>query len=223
MLIMETERSKRVEVVYVRRLWVVKSVKILLIFMFGITATENWKLLCLLTFVTFLLPPASREKILVASLSLLANICFLDYATQTISHAPTHTPILIKLVCLQLVLLVLAVLLNAVVLNISRGPHTLALPSSLKLPLLRLSSVLGLAYYAHKVSRSDGADLEKSDRLELGEESKLCSVESRPRCNCDTEDNLWNWLLLGAVIDRLCLIIYLIIFVLSICIFSTVV
>ncbi|XP_076041804.1 uncharacterized protein LOC143025689 [Oratosquilla oratoria] len=85
---------------------------------------QQFGILCLLTFVTFLLPPASGEKILVASLSLLANICFLDYATQTISHAPTHTPILIKLVCLQLVLLVLAVLLNAVVLNISRGPHT---------------------------------------------------------------------------------------------------
>ncbi|XP_076041682.1 acetylcholine receptor subunit alpha-like 1 [Oratosquilla oratoria] len=178
--------------------------------------------LCLLTFVTFLLPPASGEKIVVALLSLLANICFLDYVTKVIGHAPTHTPILVKVVCLQLVLLVLAVLLNALVLNISRGPHTLALSSSLKLPLIRLSSLLGLASYAHKVSRSDGADLEKSDRLELGEESKLCSGESRPRCNCDTEDNLWNWLLLGAVIDRLCLFIYLIIIVLSICIFSTV-
>ncbi|ROT79150.1 nicotinic acetylcholine receptor subunit alpha 10 [Penaeus vannamei] len=152
----------------------------------------------LLTLVVFLLPPAAGEKVVFGGLCLVLNVLFLDYSANVIGHAPSHTPLIIQLVCQQMVLVMISVVLSAVVMRMARGPHSSGLPTFLKRPALLLTS-----------------RRKPEDELELGDDgsSEMRRRESGEAC---------EWLLLAAVVDRLALLLYAAVCVISLIRFSSV-
>ncbi|XP_063584918.1 acetylcholine receptor subunit alpha-1-A-like isoform X1 [Penaeus indicus] len=171
-----------------------------------------------LTLVVFLLPPAAGEKIVFGGLCLILNILFLDYSANVIGHAPSHTPLIVQMVCQQMVLVMLSVVVSSLVVRMARGPHSSGLPNILKRPALLLSSCLCLGSYselASKSSHSLGSSRRKPDELELGEDgsSEIRRRESGDAC---------EWLLLAAVVDRLALLLYAAVCVISLIRFSSV-
>ncbi|XP_063585213.1 neuronal acetylcholine receptor subunit alpha-3-like [Penaeus indicus] len=171
----------------------------------------------LLTLVVFLLPPAAGEKIVFGGLCLILNILFLDYSANVIGHAPSHTPLIIQLVCQQMVLVMISVVLSAMVMRMARGPHSTGLPTFLKRPVLLLGSCLCLGNYRQIVFKNSDsfAGSRKPDELELGEDgsSEIRRRESGDAC---------EWLLLAAVVDRLALLLYAAVCVISLIRFSSV-
>ncbi|XP_042894016.1 neuronal acetylcholine receptor subunit alpha-7-like [Penaeus japonicus] len=172
----------------------------------------------LLTVVVFLLPPAAGEKIVFGGLCLVMNIIFVDYAVNAIGHSPSHTPLIIQMVCQQMVLVMLSVIVSGLVIRMARGPHSSGLPNLFKRPALFLSSCLCLGSYSELASKSShtfGSARRKPDELELGEEG---SPDLRRRETGDA----YEWLLLAAVVDRLALLLYVAICVISLIRFSSV-
>lgn len=173
----------------------------------------------LLTLVVFLLPPAAGEKVVFGGLCLVLNVLFLDYSANVIGHAPSHTPLIIQLVCQQMVLVMISVVLSAVVMRMARGPHSSGLPTFLKRPALLLTSCLCLGNYRQtvlKTSASFASSRRKpEDELELGDDgsSEIRRRESGEAC---------EWLLLAAVVDRLALLLYAAVCVISLIRFSSV-
>ncbi|KAK8731864.1 hypothetical protein OTU49_007307, partial [Cherax quadricarinatus] len=110
--------------------------------------------LSLLTLVVFLLPPGAGEKLIFGGFCLLLNLLFLTYTTQVVVHAPTHTPLIMRLVCQQLVLVLVSVLVAALVVRLARDPHPYPLPNIIKSPLLTLSYFLCLSNYTTLASRT---------------------------------------------------------------------
>ncbi|XP_037778239.1 acetylcholine receptor subunit alpha-1-A-like [Penaeus monodon] len=170
-----------------------------------------------LTLVVFLLPPAAGEKIVFGGLCLVLNVLFLNYSANVIGHAPSHTPLIIQLVCQQMVLVMISVVLSALVVRLARGPHASDLPTFLKRPVLLLASCLCLANYKQIVLKNSDsfASSRKPDELELGEDG---GSETRRRENGDA----CEWLLLAAVVDRLALLLYAAVCVISLIRFSSV-
>ncbi|XP_069953837.1 neuronal acetylcholine receptor subunit alpha-2-like isoform X2 [Cherax quadricarinatus] len=170
--------------------------------------------LSILTFVLFLLPPCAGEKIIFGGLCLILDVLFLAYTSNVITHAPSHTPLIIELVCEQLLLVVGSVVVAAVSTRLARDPHTSGLPSCLKRPLICLSTCLCLNNYKSLVSQahqSYSRAAKTEEQLELGENGAshlYCGggVDFTTTCGLD-------WLLLAAFIDRVSLIVFVIIFV----------
>ncbi|KAK7086859.1 hypothetical protein SK128_013717 [Halocaridina rubra] len=52
--------------------------------------------LSILTIVIFLLPPGAGEKLVFGGLLLLLDLLYIDYTSNAINHAPSHTPLIGK-------------------------------------------------------------------------------------------------------------------------------
>lgn len=172
--------------------------------------------LTLLTVVVFLLPPAAGEKIVFGGLCLLLDTVFIGYCTFVVGHAPTHTPLIVLMVCQQFLILVIGVMVASVVLRMSRDPHGCHLPSVMKGPLLAVSYFLCLGSYRSLVSKSyqSFTFFAKQDELEIGEGG----AQDRRRESSDAHE----WFLLGAVVDRLALLLSVAVCVVSLIRFSCV-
>ncbi|XP_042890226.1 neuronal acetylcholine receptor subunit alpha-5-like [Penaeus japonicus] len=175
--------------------------------------------LSLLALVAFLLPPAAGEKVVFGGLCLVLDALFVGYCTSVVGHAPSHTPLIVLMVCQQFLILVVGVLVAAVVLRMSREPHACHFPSVFKGPLLAVSYFLCLGSYRSMVSKSyqSFAFFAKQDELEIGE-----GTTQDPHRRREISD-AHEWLLLGAVVDRLALLLSVAVCFISLIRFSCVV
>ncbi|XP_042231012.1 neuronal acetylcholine receptor subunit alpha-6-like isoform X2 [Homarus americanus] len=178
--------------------------------------------MCILTVVLFLLPPGAGEKLVFGGLCLILDLLFIAYTSNIVSHAPTHTPLIIELVCEQLLLVIGSVVLAAFTTRMARDPHTCGLPVCVRQVLLMLSVCLCLQNYKNLVARSHQPYTRtvKTEELEMGESSAAqlyggMSGDFTTPCGLD-------WLLLAAVIDRICLIVFVAIFIMNMISFSAV-
>ncbi|CAL4065116.1 unnamed protein product, partial [Meganyctiphanes norvegica] len=172
--------------------------------------------LSLLCLALFLLPPGAGEKIILGGLLLLCDLLFLDQVMTTINFAPTHTPLLVRLVGEQMTLLVISVLLSAWVIRVARGPHASALPTFIKNPLLSISPLLGLSNYKNQAIKrmvNNG----KESEVEIGESNTLTPIYKN-----DAGTTQADWMLFAATIDRLMFITYLVVIIISLLAFSSV-
>ncbi|XP_037778238.1 neuronal acetylcholine receptor subunit alpha-7-like [Penaeus monodon] len=174
--------------------------------------------LTLLTLVVFLLPPAAGEKVVFGGLCLILDTIFIGYCTSVVGHAPTHTPLIVLMVCQQFLILVLGIIVASVVLRMSREVYACHLPSVMKGPLLAISYFLCLGSYRSLVSKSyqSFAFFAKQDELEIGEGG--AQDLHRRRENSDAHE----WFLLGAVVNRLALLLSVAVCVISLIRFSCV-
>lgn len=172
--------------------------------------------LSLLCLAIFLLPPGAGEKMTLGALLLLCDLLFLGQVKDVLNVAPTHTPLIVRLIGEQMVLLVASVLLSAWVIRTSRGPHSAALPTFIKNPLLSLAPLLGLENYKNQAIKrmvNNG----KESEVEIGDSNTLT-----PIYKSDTGTTQADWLLFAAFVDRLMFLGYLIIIVISLLAFSSV-
>ncbi|XP_037778243.1 neuronal acetylcholine receptor subunit alpha-4-like isoform X1 [Penaeus monodon] len=183
--------------------------------------------LCILTLVVFLLPPAAGEKVIFGGLSLILDVMFIAYTNMEISNSPTHIPLIVEMVCEQLMLVVASIVVASLTLRMARDPYTKGLHNVIKRPLIVVSYALCLHNYKNivgftrwEVSRAHQpyARTFKSDELELGENGTT-HLYGGPEVT--TSPGL-DWLLLSAVVDRVCLIVYVAIFTINMLSFSAV-
>nr|AGK89911.1 nicotinic acetylcholine receptor subunit alpha 12 [Pandalus japonicus] len=156
--------------------------------------------LCLLTLVLFMLPPGAGEKVLFGGVCLILDFLYLNYVTNEVNHAPTHTPLIVQLLGQQIVLVLASVFVSAIVLRMAKGPHNTGLPLFMKGSITGLAKFLLLGNYINDDSSP------KSDDTELGSSKDLGQSASSNTC---------EWIMLAAIVDRLSLILYL-----SICIIT---
>ncbi|XP_071547983.1 neuronal acetylcholine receptor subunit alpha-5-like [Panulirus ornatus] len=175
--------------------------------------------LSLLTFVLFLLPPGAGEKLIFGGLCLILDVFFIAFTSHVVAHAPSHTPLIVQLVSKQLMLIIASLVVVAVTTRLARVPHTSGLPGCVKRPLLLLSTCLCLQNYRNLVSKSQQPYTRtmKTEEMELGENGAAHMYHG----DLNTTSSL-DWLLLAAFIDRVCLIIFLAIFIINMLTFRSV-
>ncbi|XP_066942950.1 neuronal acetylcholine receptor subunit alpha-7-like [Macrobrachium rosenbergii] len=158
--------------------------------------------LSVLSILLFLLPPAAGEKLILGGLCLLMDLVYIETVTTTVAHSPSHTPLIIQLVCQQFVLVLVSVIIGCIVYRMVHEPHIGGLPTILHRPLSKMATLLCLKGYNNLVSgfrRTLPRSL-KSEELELGNGNAIPhSVNDSMIRN--------EWLFLGALIDRICLIL----------------
>ncbi|XP_066943054.1 acetylcholine receptor subunit alpha-type acr-16-like isoform X1 [Macrobrachium rosenbergii] len=174
----------------------------------------------LLTLVLFMLPPAAGEKMTFGVLCLLLHVVFIAYSSYIINITPSHLPLIIEMICKQAMLVIASLVFGALSLRLARDPHTSGLSSFVKAPLVFLSSFLCLQNYKNlvgftvwEVSRVHHQTYSrslKSDEFELRENGNghVYSGEISVSPGLD-------WLLLAAVIDRICLIVFIVISIIN--------
>ncbi|XP_050735862.1 acetylcholine receptor subunit alpha-1-A-like [Eriocheir sinensis] len=199
--------------------------------------------LCILTFIMFLLPPCAGEKLIFGSVCLILDVLFIAYTSVTVAHAPSHTPLIVKLVCQQLLLTVSSIIIGAITTRLARDPHSSPLSPCLTAFLHLLSGVLCLGNYRslvlpmpwqtmRSVSRQYSTSV-KTEELELGENGRAQLFNNSnsnstgngsnhvPTSSASSYSGL-DYLLLAAVIDRLCLVIFVLIFIINMLTYSKV-
>uniref|UniRef100_A0A0P4W8G7 Uncharacterized protein n=1 Tax=Scylla olivacea TaxID=85551 RepID=A0A0P4W8G7_SCYOL len=160
--------------------------------------------LVLLTVVLFILPPGAGEKIVFGGMNIILNLMFLIFAHGTVRNAPSHTPLLVQLISFQLVLAVISTMVAAVLVRAARGPYTTPPSPGLHRLALTLAPTFCLSAYVKQASGQGrlGPGTPKSDEVEIGSEADgTRSGEQGVMAG--------QWLLLGAVLDRLSLAVYL--------------
>lgn len=167
--------------------------------------------LSVMTFVLFVLPPGAGEKVVFGLLCLILDVIFIAYTSQVVAHAPSHTPLIVQLVCEQVVVVVVGVVVSGVVVRMVHDPHSEGVPSWLKRPLSLVASCLCLSHYNNLVAgfRRTLPHSLKSDELELG----TTPLGSSAHPNETTIRN--EWLFLAAVVDRVCLVLYVFLFIVN--------
>ncbi|XP_066974094.1 neuronal acetylcholine receptor subunit alpha-6-like [Macrobrachium rosenbergii] len=177
--------------------------------------------LSILTLVVFLLPPAAGEKVIFGILCLLLDMVYIAFASSTISLAPSHLPLIVEMICKQATLVIASIVISALSLRVARDPHTSGLPSFVKTPLLALSPCFCLESYKNLASRVHHHPYSphplKTDEYDVKENGNghvyVPEVSTCPG---------FDWLLLSAFLDRVCLVIYVIIFVVNMYKFSAI-
>lgn len=171
--------------------------------------------LSVLTLILFLLPPAAGEKLIFGGLCLTMNLIYIAYTSSVISHAPSHTPLIIRLVSQQVVLVTLSLVVSAMVVRIARDPRCLGLPSLIKRILVGFSYPLCLRSYRNLITYTNHTfefDPKPDEmNLETGDGSERQNRLSLDGC---------EWLLLVAVLDRLLFFLYAVICIISFIRFS---
>ncbi|XP_018016553.1 acetylcholine receptor subunit alpha-type acr-16 isoform X1 [Hyalella azteca] len=181
--------------------------------------------LSLVTGVVFVLPPGALEKALLGGLCLLLQLHFLAYTAAFIPHSPSHTPILVRFVSEQLVLTAVVVVMTAVVIRLVRDPHPQGLPHAGQRVLAVLAACFCLGNYRRMASKSELSPYPhglKGEDLELGEGRDFIgrsypngTIASSPSSgNNNTNESRrapLDYLLLGAVVDRVCLLLYVLV------------
>ncbi|KAK8731872.1 hypothetical protein OTU49_007310 [Cherax quadricarinatus] len=177
--------------------------------------------LSLLTLVVFLLPPAAAEKLTVGCLCLILHLIFVAYTSHVVAYSPSHTPLVVRLVSQQLLLVLVSVLVAALVVRLARDPHPYPLPNIIKSPLHTLSCFLCLSNYTNTNEGSGKQTLQKSG--EKGEEVELGEGSSSGGERRGLDDShTHQWMLLAAVLDRLVLILYLVICIITLIRFTSI-
>lgn len=188
--------------------------------------------LTILTLVVFLLPPAAGEKMIFGVLCLILDMIFIGYTSFIITLAPSHTPLIVKMMCKQVLLVIGSIVVGAQTLRLARDPHTTGLPTFMQRTLIFFSTFLCLHNYRNlvwEVSRTNRqayARSLKSDECELRENGNgqvLTGGGGGGGGGGELRSNPGHdWVLLAAVIDRICLIIFIAIFVVNAFAFSSV-
>ncbi|KAK7024370.1 hypothetical protein SK128_021933 [Halocaridina rubra] len=177
--------------------------------------------LSVLTLVIFMLPPAAGEKVIFGVLCLLLDMIFIAYTSFIITMAPSHVPLIVKVICKQVFLVVASIVVAAISLRFARDPHSTGLPPCIKKPLLVFSSCLCLHNYKNLVSRAHHQSYTrtlKSDEFELRENGNGHVYTGE----VSTSPGL-DWLLLSAVLDRICLVAFIVFFIIDIYSFFSVI
>lgn len=172
--------------------------------------------LSVLTGVLFLFPPGSVEKIVAGTLIIILDMQFLSLTNSVVAHSPSHTPLIVQLVSEQLLLSLVCVLVSALVVRLVRDPPSDSPMSCLQRPVSMLASCLCLSGYRSLASKSvDGAYPRsmKGEELEMAEERGM--VSSSPSVPARVSGEQAEWLLLGAVLDRLLFIVYTVVIVIK--------
>lgn len=193
--------------------------------------------LSLLTGVVFLLPPGAVEKVVVGTLCLVLDMQFLAYSAAAVPHSPSHTPLIVKFISEQLILTAITVVLTAIVVRLVRDPHQSCLPHCMQRALAVFAACCCLSNYRNLASKSEMSPYPqgfKGEDLELGEDRDFIgrsypngTVPGTPSSgNNNTSSSSrrapYDYLLLGAIIDRACLVLYIIVLVGNLIAFSSV-
>ncbi|KAK7086861.1 hypothetical protein SK128_013719 [Halocaridina rubra] len=114
----------------------------------------------------------------------------------------------------QLFLVILSVALSAIIYRISASPHTTGVPAVIRDPVLRISAILLLGNFVDMASGSykQFSAPMQDDQVELADDSPAAA---RQRAKSE-------WVLLGALVDRLVLILYLAITIITLIRFSSI-
>ncbi|KAK7086862.1 hypothetical protein SK128_013720, partial [Halocaridina rubra] len=117
-----------------------------------------------------------------------------------------------QFVCQQFLLVLVSLVIGCIIFRIVQEPHTEGLPSALHKPLSKVAGLLCLQGYNNLVSgfrRTRPRSL-KAEELELGNGAALSAPQF---INDITIRN--EWLFLGALVDRVCLMLYIIICIIN--------
>ncbi|KAK3876747.1 hypothetical protein Pcinc_018483 [Petrolisthes cinctipes] len=185
--------------------------------------------LTMLCWVVFILPPGAGEKVMLGMVNLFLHLLYLALTAPLFSHAAHTTPLLVRLVMQGVVLCGVSVVVSGVVVRLARYPHSSSLPAVLTTPILALASLLCLNSYAKRVRapRKDYAIILKG--VEEGGEAGVTAGEGDHyyHNNHNYNNSYQNhtqpqWFLLAAILDRICLFLYLAICVISLLSYSAV-
>ncbi|KAK4305513.1 hypothetical protein Pmani_022594 [Petrolisthes manimaculis] len=183
--------------------------------------------LTMLCWVVFILPPGAGEKVILGMVNLLLHLLYLALTAPLFSHAAHTTPLLVRLVMQGVVLCGVSVVVSGVVVRLARYPHSSSLPAVLTTPILALASLLCLNSYARRVRapRKDYAIILKGVE-EGGEAGGVTAGEGDHYYHNHHNNHHYHtqpqWFLLAAILDRVCLFLYLAICVISLLSYSTV-
>ncbi|KAK7065296.1 Ubiquinol-cytochrome-c reductase complex assembly factor 1 [Halocaridina rubra] len=173
--------------------------------------------LSILTLVLFFMPPAIGEKLIFGGLCLLLDLLFIFYTNMTISMAPNHTPLIVQMICEQAMLVIGSIVVGSVSFRFARDPHSAGLPPIIKRPIIVLSSCICLRNYRNMASRAHRQAYIQTLKPNEFEMKENGNGPNGPNAQIYRPDlNIcpgFDWLLLAAFIDRICLIIYVIVFI----------
>ncbi|XP_066942948.1 neuronal acetylcholine receptor subunit alpha-5-like isoform X2 [Macrobrachium rosenbergii] len=160
--------------------------------------------LSVLTVLLFLLPPTAGEKMILGGLCLISNLVYIAYASFVISHAPSHSPLIIKLIGQQVILVTMSLIVSSFIVKIARDPRSHGVPFFVKKALVILSYPLCLGNYRNLLTYSSHTYEYTSKSEELDLEDGPAKEDERRRLSMDG----CEWLLLAAVLDRIALFLY---------------
>ncbi|KAF2365713.1 Neurotransmitter-gated ion-channel ligand-binding domain [Trinorchestia longiramus] len=175
-------------------------------------------LLSLLTGILFLLPPGGSEKTVVGTLLVMLQLQFLAYTKHIVDISPSHTPLIVQCISEQLFITVMCVMVSALVLRLVRDPHSDTFPRALQRPVAALEGWLCVSGYRVRADQSNSKWQNSSNTNILNgttDENAAIVVESSHSGDNFPQVIASEWLLLGAVLDRLFFFLYLLIFVIK--------
>ncbi|XP_018016555.1 neuronal acetylcholine receptor subunit alpha-7 [Hyalella azteca] len=174
--------------------------------------------LSLMTSLIFMMPPGSTEKLVVGCLLVLLQLQFLAYVDDVVVLSPSHTPLIVQYVSEQVLLTGLFVLLSAVLLRVVSDPHADTFPRVFRKPVALLERVLFLSAYRFKAEQTC-SKWQKSSRAKghngATDENAAIVVDHHDQDETFPHVVSAEWLLLGALLDRIFLILYLLIFIIK--------
>ncbi|KAF2365712.1 Neurotransmitter-gated ion-channel ligand-binding domain [Trinorchestia longiramus] len=166
-----------------------------------------------MTGLMFLFPIyLNQESIQFSSMLLVLQMLFLMYAGDVVRNCPAHSPILIDLVSGQMAVTVACAILAAFLLYIVRPPHATKLPPSLR----RVASALSycLCLHGYRKLSVESAYPNSFPKSVKGEELSITNEQPALKSWFSTatiaDSKEADWLLLGAVLNRIFFIIYII-------------
>ncbi|XP_068230804.1 acetylcholine receptor subunit alpha-like 2 [Palaemon carinicauda] len=167
--------------------------------------------LSVLTVLLFQLPPTAGEKMILGGLCLISNLVYIGYASFIIGHAPSHSPLIIKMIGQQVVLVTLSLIVSTLIVRIAREPRSKGVPFFIKKIIVFLSYPLCLGNYRNLLTYSSHTFEFTSKSEELDIEDGSNNVNDLRRLSMGG----CEWLLLSAVLDRFALFLYIAICIIS--------
>jgi len=150
-----------------------------------------------MTAVLFLLPSSSNQKAVVGSVLMVLDLAFLYIADHYITSSVTHLPLLMKWVGEQMVLTLVCTVATTLVARMAQGPHADALPSYLRKVVDLLEKPFCLQGYGALMRNGDS----QHDGLIDG---KMADTKFLTAASVE-------WMMLGCLLDKLFLAVYLVI------------
>ncbi|XP_047119677.1 acetylcholine receptor subunit alpha-L1-like isoform X4 [Schistocerca piceifrons] len=183
----------------------------------------------LMTLAGFWLPPNAGEKILLNGCTAIIICLFLLYFSQKLPAMAGNTPLVVLFYSSSLHLVILSLVVTVVVLNLSRNCYSIPVPWVLQSLLLGWPGrMLGLHHIVLLVpsaedrhescSGMEDSSIEASSsggNVSIGDDSRrvLTRTSSHRRHQV-------NWILLAIAIDRLCFLLYCLLFIILATVYS---
>ncbi|KAF2365710.1 Neurotransmitter-gated ion-channel ligand-binding domain [Trinorchestia longiramus] len=169
--------------------------------------------LSIVTSAVFLMPPGALEKPLLGVLFLLLHLQILAFTTLHIPRSPSHSPILVDLMCGEIMLTAIVLIVGVLVARLARSPDVRIVPAVVRMIALPIATCCRATdRHPAKATPSNRQQLEEMyqfHELEGLEASSPGAPDSTsPTLRASRQASMTSNEMVAVAIDRCCLVVY---------------